>query len=132
MDFAEQVLLSSFLRQPSQIHFVTGLKFDIFGVSCSNLDTNFVFGLPEGKWPGKKRADQSVSMLFHILQLAKSEEKSKNALHLILNADDCSEQNKNLYVFWFAAWLVMAEHYYTIKSCFLHSAKQQLNILSNQ
>ena len=37
-DFAEKVLLPSMLRQPGQLYFITGLKFDIFGVSCSSLE----------------------------------------------------------------------------------------------
>ena len=32
-DFAEKVLLPKLVKQPGQLHFITGLKFDIFGVS---------------------------------------------------------------------------------------------------
>jgi len=53
-DFAEKVLLPRLAKQPGQLHFITGLKFDIFGVSCSNLTNNFVFELPEGHWPQEK------------------------------------------------------------------------------
>lgn len=101
-DFVEKVLLSYFLRQPSQIHLFTGSKFNIFEVSCSNLDTNFVFDILAGKWPGEKCRSNCADAFSHT-QLAKSEEKTKNSRHLALHADNCSGQNKNRYVFWFAA-----------------------------
>ncbi len=47
MDLAENVLLSSMMEQPGNLHFNTGLKFDIFGVSSSIRLSNFLFGLPE-------------------------------------------------------------------------------------
>ena len=36
-DLAEKELLSHTHRQPGQIHVITGLKFDLFGVTTSNL-----------------------------------------------------------------------------------------------
>lgn len=48
MDFAENVLLPSILRNPGGIHFTKGLKFNFVGVSSSNLGHSYVFGLPEG------------------------------------------------------------------------------------
>ena len=47
-DFAEKVLLSRLCNQPGQFHFVTGLKFDIFGVSSTNQCLSFIYGLLEG------------------------------------------------------------------------------------
>lgn len=58
-DFAEKVLLRSILRQPGQIYFITGLKFDIFEVASSSLDLNFIYGLPEGPWTGNKNCERS-------------------------------------------------------------------------
>lgn len=55
-DFAKKVLLLRLQKQPGQLHVITGLKFDMFGVSCSNLSLNYVFGLPEGYWPNEKIA----------------------------------------------------------------------------
>ena len=46
-DFAEKVLLPRLKIQPGQLHFITGLKFDLFGVSSSNDTLNYIFGLPE-------------------------------------------------------------------------------------
>ena len=45
-DFADNVLLPSLLKQAGQLYFITGLKFDIFGVSSSNEGLNYIFGLP--------------------------------------------------------------------------------------
>lgn len=50
IEFAEKVLLPKLQRQPGKLHFVTGLKFDIFGVSCSNDGLTDVYGLVEGHW----------------------------------------------------------------------------------
>lgn len=53
-DFAEKVLLPKILNQPEQLHFITGLKFDINGVYCSNIGRADVYGLIEGHWPSNK------------------------------------------------------------------------------
>jgi len=66
-DFAEKVLPPKLQKQPGQLHFITGLKFDLFGVSSSNLARNYVFGLPEGHWPHEKTANTVISMLQHII-----------------------------------------------------------------
>ncbi len=47
-DFAEKVTLPSMERQPGQLHFVTGLKYDIFGISLTKLNITNVYGLSEG------------------------------------------------------------------------------------
>lgn len=119
MVFAEKVLLTSLLRQSGQMHFTTGLNFDILWISCSNLNTNFVFGLPEGHFPNGKSADQTIHMLFNILQLAKNYSRTKYARHLVVHADNCSGKNKNRFVFWFAAWLVMRKVFSKVEIMFL-------------
>ena len=48
MDFAEKVMLPSLLRQPGQLHLVTGLKLYLFAISCGNMNKNYIFCLPEG------------------------------------------------------------------------------------
>lgn len=63
MDYAENVLPSVMPQIPGQLHFVSGLKCDLFGIVCSNLQKSFVYILPEGKWPGKKTAVTAVPML---------------------------------------------------------------------
>lgn len=62
-DFAEKVLPLRLLKQPGQMHFITGLKFDILCVSSSNLSMNFLFGLPEGHRANETTANVVVSML---------------------------------------------------------------------
>ena len=66
-DFAEKILLPSLLKQPGQLHFITGIKFDFFGVSSSNYDETYIYGLPEGHWPGGKTCNEVSSMLHHTL-----------------------------------------------------------------
>ena len=51
-DFDEKVLLPNMERQPGNLHFTTGLKYDMFGISISNDQSSNVYGLPEGHWPG--------------------------------------------------------------------------------
>ena len=41
-NFAAKVILPSF-RQPGSLHFITGVRFDLFGASCSNLKTQLCF-----------------------------------------------------------------------------------------
>ena len=89
-DFAEKALLPSFTRQPGSLHFITGLRFDLFGGSCSKLRTNVVFGLPEGHCPGDKTADTVLSMLNWVLYWVKNSERTASCLVLRLHADNCS------------------------------------------
>lgn len=65
--FAEKCLFPLFKKQKGCLRFVTGLKFDLFGVTSSNLKTNFVFGLPEGHWPNEKTVGEVVSMVLDII-----------------------------------------------------------------
>lgn len=62
-DFAEKVLLPRLLKQPGQLHFTTGLKFDINGVCSSNTGQAYAFGLPEGHWPNDKSANSVLRSL---------------------------------------------------------------------
>ena len=62
MDFAEKVTLLSMERQPGQLHFVTGLRYDIFGIYCSKLDETKNFGLSEGHWPNTEDPTSILSM----------------------------------------------------------------------
>lgn len=103
-DFAEKVLLPRLLKQPGQLHFTTGLKFDINGVSCSNTGNAYVFGLPEGHWPNEKSANSVISMLNYAMNLP-NESRARGET-LLLSADNCGGQNKNRFVLWYLAWLV--------------------------
>eukprot|EP00171_Calliarthron_tuberculosum_P001409 IDg1409t1 len=46
-NFAEKVLLPRLKKQPGQIHFITGLKFDCFRVASRNSGTKDMCGLVE-------------------------------------------------------------------------------------
>eukprot|EP00171_Calliarthron_tuberculosum_P023069 IDg23069t1 len=118
-DFAEKVQLPRLTRQPGQIHFTTGLRFDLFGVSSSNFCVNFIFGLPEGHWPESKTANEVLSMVLHVLNLHKIHATTKDACNLQLHADNCSGQNKNRYVLWFLSWLSSSGFYNEINLQFL-------------
>lgn len=45
-DFAEKEILAHFLRQHGQLHFTTGLNFDLFCVSISNIKSFDIHFLP--------------------------------------------------------------------------------------
>ena len=85
------------LKQPGQLHFTTGLKFDFFCVSNTNLNTNFIFGLPEGHWLSGKSANEVASMIEHVIRLNDDNEVTKGAKKLVIHADNCAGQNKNKY-----------------------------------
>jgi len=107
-DFAEKVLLPSLLRKPGQLHFVTGLKFDIFGICSSNLDLVYVFGLVEGHWPNNKTGNEVCSMIHHVIDIHTASERFQNPIeNLTLHCDNCSGQNKNRYVLWYFCWRVI-------------------------
>lgn len=68
-DFAEKVPLPSMKEQPSNLHFITGMRFDIFGVHSSNVNCNYILGIPECFWPGCKFANEVLYILSHVLYL---------------------------------------------------------------
>lgn len=51
--FAEKVSLPRLVRQPGQLYFFSGLRFDLFGVHESNSQWYLLYKLPEGHWPNK-------------------------------------------------------------------------------
>ena len=119
-DFAEKVLSPKLLNQLDQRHFITSLKFDLFGVSSSNERTNNVFGLPERHWPNEKTANVVLSVLHHVLET----HKNTNALgafarHLRVHADNLAGQNKNRYVLWYFCCRVPMGLNDSIELCFL-------------
>lgn len=66
-DFAEKVLLSFMEKLPGNLHFVTDIKHDMFGMSNSNLKQIQIFSLPEGHWPGSKGPDSVISILYYAI-----------------------------------------------------------------
>lgn len=94
-------------RQPGNLHFVTGLKYDMFGISISNENKTNVYGLPEGHWPGSKGPNSVISMLHQTVTAYLATEKGRSTTRLVLQADNCAGQNKNRYVIWFCSFLVL-------------------------
>ena len=91
-DFAEKWFLPNLQRQPGQLHFVTGLKFDFFGVHVSNLWFTNIYGLPEGHWPGGKTASEVASMLQNTIATFKLTHTGIERISL--HADNCGGQKQ--------------------------------------
>lgn len=106
-DFAEKILLPHLLRQPGQLHFVTGLKFDFFGVHSSNSNRTFIYGLPEGHWPNNKTTNEVGSMLVNCIEIHKRMSCFPHSRTLCLHADNCAGQNKNRFMLWMLAFRVI-------------------------
>lgn len=104
-DFAEKVLLPQLLKQPGQLYYVTGLKFDIFGVHDSNQGETYIFGLPEGHWPNEKNANTVISMLHYAIEVQMVKRHLGSAIKTLrLHADNCAGQNKNRFVLFYLCW----------------------------
>ncbi len=98
---------------------MTGLKFDLFAISRSNLATNFVFGLPEGFWPGHKGPNEVTSVLHYLILQHKSNTASASITNLVIHADNCAGQNKNRWVLWYCCWLVFSGGFKSARLLFL-------------
>lgn len=105
--------------QPGQLHFVTGLRYDMSGVAWSNFKMTMVFGLAEGHWPGTKDATSVLSMLHHVIEEIATSYITSSSKKLVLHADNCSGQNKNRYTVWYIAWLVCLGSFEEVQYCFL-------------
>lgn len=107
-DFEEKVVLPFFGHQLGQLYFVTGLKFDVFGVSNCTLNTNMIYGLPDGHWPGRKTANEVASMSQHALSANRRYDYiCASARHLYLRTCDCKGQNKNQLILVYFTWRVL-------------------------
>jgi hypothetical protein len=105
-DFAENVYLPFQHRQPSQRFFLTGLKFDIFGISIDTASAQVIYGLTEGHWPCEKTANTVCSMLFHFLKTDAFVRGSGIQPRILqLTSDNCAGQNKNRWIIWFLDFL---------------------------
>lgn len=93
-DFAEKVLLLALKRQPGQLHFVTGLKFDLFGAASTNMNKVFLFGLLEGHWPHGKTANEVLPMADLVRQSHCDTTSPFSRLDTLgLHCDNCGGQN---------------------------------------
>lgn len=93
-------------KQPGEVLFITGLRHDLFGISCSNLNTNFLFVLPQVQLSNTKDSNSRLSMIFSIIKTLKENASTKKIRKLVLLADNCSGQNKDRYTLWSLSWLV--------------------------
>lgn len=61
--FAEEnIILPLLLRQTAQLHFITGLKYELFDDASSNLNKVFLFWLPKGHWTNAKTSNEFLSI----------------------------------------------------------------------
>ena len=122
MDFAENVYLPYQHRQASQRFFLTGLKFDLFGISNDSFPAQVIYGLTEGHWPNEKTANTVCSMLNHFLHTPAFVHGNKAApLIMRLTADNCTGQNKNRWIIWYLSFLTIIGRFDEIDLSFLVS-----------
>lgn len=117
-DYAEKVLLPRLKKQPGQLHFVTSLKIDMFGVHVSHLKETDIYCLTEGHWPNCKTADTVASMLSHSIHRAKTK-IGREVKNIKLHADNCGGQNKNRFMLWYFLWRVTINLEHDIELYFL-------------
>lgn len=104
--FAKKLMLRRLLRRPGELHFATGLKLDLNGVSSRKTRCTHILGLPEGHCPGDKSAKSVLSIISHYMILP-TEDRGREEDTLLLSADNCGRQNKNKSMLWFLAFLVI-------------------------
>jgi len=99
-DYAEKILLPLFTDTPKSMFYTVGLKVDLFGVGNNTdlLQHNYV--LPEGHWPADKSLNSVGSMLYHNITTHHVDKTT-----LLFMADNCSGQNKNMYMMWFLSYV---------------------------
>jgi len=88
---------------------------DIFGVANDTLGVQDNYLLAEGHWPAEKNSNSVLSMLHN--SLSSADLRGKQKLYLV--ADNCSGQNKNMYVMWYLAWLAATSTFPDIRMQFL-------------
>ena len=102
-DYAQKILLPLYNgEQPGPIFYIAGLKMDLFGIANNTAGLQHNFVLPEGQWPEEKTSSPICSMLSYYIDTHLPQVK-----YLKLMADNCSGQNKNRWILWFFAWLVI-------------------------
>lgn len=117
--FSEMVLLSQLIRQPKQLYFITGFKFQLFGVHDSNKCTTTIYSLTDSHWPQEKTANSFITMLHQFLSFIETRSRGvHNMKKLILRADNCAEQNKNSFMLMFTAWRCIVGFNDYVKLCF--------------
>lgn len=69
---------------PGQPRFVTLLHFDLFKISCTNLNSNFIFGFLEEQWSGMKDVTASSIDSTNVRSFRKWFPKAIQILHATL------------------------------------------------
>lgn len=119
-DFAEKALRPQLMRQPGQLFFVIGLKFDLFDVHNSKLANSFMFGFPECEWSNTKDASSVFSMLRHYMHCEDIPKFSTlNFKTLRMHADSCSIQSKNKFVLFYLHWLILTRSHNVVTLDFI-------------
>src|SRR5688572_16746690 len=88
--------------QPGPIFFRTPRKCGIFGIMAEGLPKQVNYLIDEAVSCGKG-ANVVISLIHHYFKNYGLGEKT-----VILNADNCSGQNKNLAMLWYLCWLIFA------------------------
>lgn len=100
IDFAEKILIPTFVDQPKKLYFITGLKIDLFGIANNTLGTQKNFVLTEGHWPADKSINSIGSMLLYYINSF-----HQNKQYIDIMADNCGGQNKNRFMMQFLSYL---------------------------
>ena len=67
-----------------------------------------MFCLPEGHWPNGNTAEEVGLKIFHEIQAYRQDNRYNSFRRLVLHADNCGGQNKNRYMAWLSALLVIS------------------------
>ncbi|XP_062610795.1 uncharacterized protein LOC134272593 [Saccostrea cucullata] len=100
-DYAQQVHFPHHAQQVGPIFFKTPRKCNVFGVCCEGSGKQVFYLIDEAENTGKG-ANSVISMVQHFFQYHGYGEKTA-AIHF----DNCSGQNKNNFVLWYALWRVL-------------------------
>lgn len=101
-DLQKKLRLPSLFWHPGKLHFLTGLKFDLFGIGCGSFGTVYIYELPEGHWPGGKTAYEVLYMIQHNIGLHLTRSvPCKGNVKVDLSCENCGGQNKSRFVIWF-------------------------------
>eukprot|EP00033_Pygsuia_biforma_P001497 GCRY01001689.1.p1 GENE.GCRY01001689.1~~GCRY01001689.1.p1 ORF type:complete len:184 (-),score=11.71 GCRY01001689.1:405-956(-) len=114
-DYAQQILLPYSCQQVGEIYFKTGRKVQLFGVTLENLPFFFLYLIDESESIGKG-ADAVISMVHSTLSQSLSKVKTKQ---LMMQADNCSGQNKNNAFLHYMLWLVQNEFFDEVTFSFM-------------
>ncbi|XP_072314393.1 uncharacterized protein [Eucyclogobius newberryi] len=112
-DFAQQIHFPSNPLQPGPMYFLTPRKCGLFGVSCEGMQKQVNFLIDEGM-SSSKGSNEVISYMHHFFNNFGVGEK-----YVDLHCDNCSGQNKNNFMLWYAAWRVGHKLHHTMDIHFL-------------